>query len=320
VTVHVRRLSAALLGVALLAAPAAAQEKKEPPKTAGKGTLADKLARKVTVEKTEGKFGDVVRQFAEKFDLPLVIDPTTTIGEPDMPAGGGAENTVVKLPALVNVRLGTALRLLCDQVSAAYLVYPDVIRIVNVKFALYETGELKNPPEPDASGDEHPPILSILDLEKAKPLIKRALVTAAFRKAPLEDVLDDIAETTGATVVLSPEVGAKAQAELTARFANTPVDAAVRTLCELTDLGVIEDANVLVVTTRERAAARAKAEDEKRKARQPQQSPLGFGVVGNFGLGGPVVPAELAVELGRLKEQNEKLQKEVEELRKMLKK
>src|SRR5205823_12823777 len=105
-------------------------------------------------------------------------------------------------------------------------------------------------------------------MQKAKPLIKRAMVTAAYKGTPLSEVLDDIAESTGATVVLSPEVGPKAAAGVTARFANTPVDAAVRTLCEVADLGVMEDANVRVVTTRERASGGAGAWGERGKARR----------------------------------------------------
>jgi hypothetical protein len=311
---HVRVSAlAAACGVALLLSPAAAQEKKEP---AGKGSLADKLARKVTLDKMDAKFGEAVRFFAEKYDLPLVID--RSVVDPIDDNGRPADEVPVKLPALANVRLGTAVRILCEQVNAAYLVYPDVIRIVNVKNALYETGELKNPAEPNAAGEEEPPLISSLDLQKSKPLTKRALVTAAYRKVPLDDVLDDIAETTGATVVLSPEVGPKAQTGVTARFANTPVEAAVRTLCELTDLGVIEDANVLVVTTRDRAAARAKAEDDRRKALRPPAPVLINSAWGGTGV--HPVPVDLAGELARLKEQNDKLQKQVDELQKMLKK
>ena len=110
---------------------------------------------------------------------------------------------------------------------------------------------------------------------------------------------------------------------MTARFANTPVDAAVRTLCEVADLGVIEDANVLVVTTREKASARAKAEDEKRKARQAGGlgGLVGWpGFVGLGGLGGLAGPADVAAELAKIREQNEQLKKQVEELQKALKK
>jgi hypothetical protein len=306
----------AVFGIAVMLAPAGAQEKKEPAKpAAAKGTLADKLARKVTLDKTDGKFGDVVRDFAEKFDLPLVVDRfTSETDEEILPV----ETAKVRLPKLVNVRVDTALCILCDQVKGMPLVRADHVRIVPAAVGLYESGVLKQP-DPTSGQEEDAPLLPQVEMQKAKPLIHRALVTAAYRKVTLEDVLDDVAEATGANVVLSPEVGPKANVAVTARFANTPVDAAVRTLCEMTDLGVIEDANVLVVTTRERAAARAKADEEKRlKARVVAIGPVG---IGGSGLGGGVVvPAELVAELSKLKEQNEKLQKEVEELKKGLKK
>ena len=301
----------ATLGLALCAAPAATQEK-EP-----KAKLTDKLARKVTLEKFEGSFKEAVDLFATKFDLPLIVDPSVRPDAAMAEACDAADDVRVKLPRLVNVRVDTALRLLCEQVNAMYLVRPDHIRIVGAAAGLYESGVLRQPDQ--GSPDEEPTMLSPLEMQKAKPLIKRALVTAAYRGAPLSEVLDDIAESTGATVVLSPEVGPKAQAGVTARFANTPVDAAVRTLCEVADLGVIEDANVLVVTTREKATARAKAEEDRRKARQPGGM---IGWPGGFvGLGGGLAgQTDVVAELAKIREQNEQLKKQIEELQKALKK
>jgi hypothetical protein len=304
-------LSAAVL--ALLVAPAAAQEAKP----ADKQTLSDKLARKVTLDKFEGTFKQAVELFATKFDLPLVLDPSVGAQAGGMAACDAADDLPVKLPKLVNVRVDTALRLLCQQVNAVYMVQPDHIRIVGSAHGLWEAGVLKQP-EPGEDDSAMP--LSPFDQQKYKPLIKRALVTAGFKGVALSDVLDEIAESTGATVVLSPEVGPMADRKVTARFANTPVDAAVRTLCEITDLGVIEDANVLVVTTKERAAARAKADEEKRKSRSAATAGIGLaGFGGGFGLGG-FMPPDLSVEVGRLKEQNEQLKKQIEELQKTIKK
>jgi hypothetical protein len=310
------RLVLSAVVLTLFVAPAAAQDAKPTDKL----KLSDKLARKITLDKFEGTFKQAVELFATKFDLPLVVDPSVA-----HPAGGmaecdGADDAPVKLPRLVNVRVDTALRLLCQQVNAMYMVHPDHIQIVGAANGLLESGVLKQP-EP---GEDDLTQLATLDQQKYKPLIKRALVTAAFKGVALSDVLDDIAESTGATVVLSPEVGPMADRKVTARFANTPVEAAVRTLCEITDLGVIEDANVLVVTTREKAAARAKAEEEKRKSRSAATAGFGFVGLGGlsatpYGLGG-LVPPDLSVEVARLKEQNEQLKKQVEELQKSIKK
>lgn len=318
------RLALAAVVLALVAAPAAAQDAK--PK------LSEKLARKVTLEKFEGNFKEAVELFATKFDLPLVVDPS--VGNAGgMAACDAADGLPVRLPRVVNVRVDTALRLLCEQVNAMYLVQPDHVRIVAAAAGLLESGVIK-PSEPgeDAEAVQFTP----LDQQKYKPLIKRALVTAAFRGVALSEVLDDIAEATGATVVLSPDVGPVADRKVTARFANTPVDAAVRTLCEVTDLGVIEDANVLVVTTKEKAAARAKSDDDKRKARAAAVAGFGLGGGlcgtpfalgglgglggGGVGLAGVAAPADLSADVARLKEQNEQLKKQVEELQKAMKK
>jgi len=156
---------------------------------------------------------------------------------------------------------------------------------------------------------------------RAKPLIKRGLVNATFKNKPLSEAIDEIAEATGATLAVSPLLPAAIrQTPVTVRFANTPVEAAVRTLCEMTECGVIEDANVLLITTRERAAARAKEDAQKLKDRQPPVGfAPGFGGLGG-GIGAVAAQPDLAAEVEKLKEQNEKLRKEVDELRKQLKK
>jgi hypothetical protein len=309
-------LSAAVL--ALFASAVVAEE----PKPVDKLKLTDKLARKVTLDKYEGTFGKAVELFATNFDLPLVVDPSVGNQAGGMAACDGADDLPVKLPKLVNVRVDTALRILCEQVNAMYLVRPDHVRIVSAAHGLWEAGVLK---QPEPGEDDAAAQLSHLDQQKYKPLIKRALVTATFKGVALSEVLDEIAESTGATVVLSPEVGPTADRKVTARFANTPVEAVVRTLCEVTDLGVIEDANVLVVTTKERAAARAKAEEEKRKSRAAALTGgiggAGFvGLPGGFGGLGGFMPPDLSTEVARLKEQNDQLKKQVEELQKAIKK
>ena len=93
----------------------------------------------------------------------------------------------------------------------------------------------------------------------------------------------------------------------------------------MAELGAVEDANVLLVTTPERAASRAKDVTDKRKARLAE-SGVGIGsgfcgtglLGGGTGLGGGISPE--AVEIARLKQQNEELKKQMEELQKAIKK
>ena len=71
---------------------------------------------------------------------------------------------------------------------------------------------------------EDAPLLSQTELLRAKPLTKRGLVNAGFKGAPLAEVLDAIAEQTGANVALSPALPNQVrQTPVTVRFANAPV-------------------------------------------------------------------------------------------------
>ena len=300
-----------LIGTALAQPP----KPDAPPKAeADAPDLNKRLAARVTVEKFDGKFKDAIKLLADTYELPLAIDPK--LGEEAAAAGGmcdGVDDLPVKLPRLVNVRLDTVLKLVAEQVGAKFLVYPDHVKFVPLAFAAYESGVLTVNAD---TGEE--PLLSPTDLIRARPLIKRGLVNATFKNKPLSEAVDEIAEATGATLAVSPLLPAAVrQSPVTVRFANTPVEAAVRTLCEMTECGMIEDANVLLVTTRERAAARVKEDAQKLKERQP---PLGF-AQGCLGVGpGALNQPDLTADVAKLKEQNEQLRKELDELRKQIKK
>ncbi len=309
-------LLVALVGTALAQPPkpVAALQPKTDPKAAEKADLAKLLATRVTVEKFDGKFKDAMQFLAEKYELPLVVDPRVGRENEGM-AACDADDQPVKLPRLPNVRLDTVVKLLAEQVNGNFLVYPDHIKIVPTAFWLYESAVLQHDPLGLTQGDETP-LLPPVEMQKAKPLTRRGVVNVSFKNKPLAEVLDEIAEATGANVALAPAVPAQVrQAPVTVKFANTPVDAAVRTLCEMTECGVIEDANVLLVTTRERAAARAKEDAQKLKDRQPPPVMFPQGAFQN-----PLPLPDVNGELLKLKEQNEQLRKELDELKKLLKK
>ena len=286
--------------------------------------LTDLLGKRVTLDKPfEGKFKDAVEFIADKYELPIVLDPLLR----EFPAAAaqcdGLDDKPVKLPKMMNVRVETLLRLTCEQADAMFLVYPDYIRIVPTIFALYETGVATGGTDPN---DDQPSFLPADQLLKSRPLTRRAIVNLSFKDAPLTEILDEIASRSGANVALAPLVNEKAHTKLTIRFANAPVDAAVRTICEMADLAMIEDANVLVVTTRERAAARMKMAADKKRAElvalQAQSFPPnvvgGFGGLGGFG--GEGASPDLGSEIAKLKEQNEQLRKLLDEVMKNLKK
>jgi hypothetical protein len=297
--------------------------------------LSDSLARRVSLDKPfEGKFKDAIELLADKYELPIVLDPAIREVVGIGAECDGLEDKPVKLPKMLNVRVETLLRLTCEQADAMFLVYPDYLRVVPTLFGLYEAAVTTAGSDPN---DSEPALLTTEQLLKTRPLTRRAIVNVSFKDAPIAEILDEIAGRSGANVALAPLVAEKANTKLTVHLANAPVDVAVRTICEMADLGMIEDANVLVVTTRERAAARMKQEAEKKKAAMlaalppnaglgGQGLPTGFiggiggGLGGIGGFAGDAAGADLGAEIGKLKDQNEQLRKQLDEVLKNLKK
>ena len=320
----VRTLTACALFVALgsaLAQPPKATAPVRAPvpaqaKAPEKVDLNKLLTSRVTLDKYEGRFREAAHVIATAYEIPLVLTRAAETGLVDADSTPRGE-LVVKLPRLGSVKVETILTMLCEQADAKFLVYPDHIKIVPDSFAAYESGVLTVGADPTG---EDVPLLPTIDLLRSKPLTKRGLVNASFKNKSLGEIVDEIAEATGANVTVSPTLPAEVRkAPLTVRFANTPVDAAVRTLCEMTETGVIEDANVLLVTTRERATARAKEEAQKLKDKQapvPQGyfNPLAF--VGSPNPGAQ--PNEHAAEIAKLKERNEQLTKQLDTLAKQI--
>jgi hypothetical protein len=307
------------------AEPASPQDAKPAQPAEKTAKLSDLLAKRISLEKPfEGKFKEAIAFLADRHDLPIILDPSLReVGDMGL-ACDGLEDKAVKLPKLMNVRTETVLRMTCEQADAMFLVYPDYLRIVPSVFGLYETGVTSAGTDPN---DDQAPLLPAGQLLKTRPLIKRAIVNLTFKSASVADILDEIAATSGANVALAPLVGEKGNVKLNVRFANTPVDAAVRTVCEMSDLAVIEDANVLVVTTPERAAARAKAEEEKKKVRllglvlqNPGLCANGQVFFPNWLGAAATQPVDATSEITKLKEQNEQLKKQLDEVLKSFKK
>jgi hypothetical protein len=102
-----------------------------------------------------------------------------------------------------------------------------------------------------------------LRLPANQPLLP--LVWERFKKTPLPDTLDRLADGTDYSVVLDTRVRDKAdKTEVSARLANVPVDVAVRVLADQAGLEVVRLANVFYVTSPENAA-RLRAADKRAK-------------------------------------------------------
>jgi hypothetical protein len=80
------------------------------------------------------------------------------------------------------------------------------------------------------------------------------LVNTTFEKRTLQDALKELADQSEYNVVLDAKVGEKANTEVSARFANTPLDTAAAFLADMAELRTVLLDNVVYVTTRENAA------------------------------------------------------------------
>ena len=106
-------------------------------------------------------------------------------------------------------------------------------------------------------------------------------IDADYDHRPLEQVLEDLAEQAGLTVVLDPRVKERAKAIVTARFrGDVAVQDAVRMVSEMADLKLVHLVSGLYVTTPEHAA---KLQKELREIYEPQPNaaqPMGLGGAG----------------------------------------
>jgi hypothetical protein len=97
--------------------------------------------------------------------------------------------------------------------------------------------------------------VEILPAKHATPAhLLKCQVQGAFVKTTLEDVLQDLAYQTGASVAIDPRAGEKARAAITATFRNdTTLEAALRMVAEMAELKLVVLPGGLFVTTPEHA-------------------------------------------------------------------
>jgi hypothetical protein len=106
--------------------------------------------------------------------------------------------------------------------------------------------------------------VEVTTLDSASPArLLAERVTAAFTKRPLAEALEELSDLTGATIILDPRVGEKAQTPVTARFRNTiSLEGAVRLLAEMSGLQVrVEEENVLFITSKRKEGPQEKQAD-----------------------------------------------------------
>jgi hypothetical protein len=102
--------------------------------------------------------------------------------------------------------------------------------------------------------------IEITTAERASPgRLLDERVAASFDKRPLAEALEELADLTGASILLDPQVGEKAQAPVSAVFRNTiTLETAVRLLAAMAGLSARLEDDVLFVTAGDTAKGQGK--------------------------------------------------------------
>jgi hypothetical protein len=225
-------------------APAGAREKSN--------ELADALNRTVKCggfEDPKTTLIEALDILANRYDLPFDINETAFKFEmlPDVAKTEIAQpNAIPEMTAPLGAVLKKVLARVPVPSGATYVVRRDTIEITTVEALRKEIwGE-----------DYRGPMLP--------------LVRSNFEKLPLRDALRELAQQAEYNIVLDSSVDDEAaKTPVTARLRNAPLDTAVRLLADMAGLRVVQTANVLYVTTPEKAEALR----ERLKAEKPKPAP-----------------------------------------------
>lgn len=256
-----------LFAVAVFAAAPIAVEAAAPVPAAPKSESPMAAARKALDDVTDMNYqgrtlNDVVNDLKEKAKVPVVIDSTV------MQFGLDPNQPVVNVN-LKQVKMRDGLK----AVLAPY----------NLKFGLTADGVF----------------ISTEDGVISKQLRQRVSVDCdgtAFGAA-----VKQLANDTGANLVVDPRLGEKAKKPVTLKLEDVPLETAVRLLSEVADLRAVRMSNVLFVTTPDKAKVLREDADGPTgpSPLNPIFGGLNFppGAIGGFGgAGGIVFPAVPAVD------------------------
>lgn len=216
---------------------------------------------------------EVLEQLTKKLDVPFEVNEVAFKYEGIQDVGKGEIANPV-IPPMKNFRLATVLRKILARVpspsGATFLVRRDVIEITTNQFANAEIfGEAYQGP-------------------------RMPLVNATFEGRPLHEALKELADQTDTSVLIDTRAGEQSKEPVAGKFANVPLDTAVRLLADMADLRPVHLDNVLYVTTKENAAALEARLDRERTKESGEEAPAGKwrkgggrgAVPGNPGLAG----------------------------------
>jgi RNA polymerase sigma factor (sigma-70 family) len=201
-----------------------------------------KLDLPVTIEfEPNTPLREALAHIAERYNMTILIDTQAF----DAEFGGGEEggvdieNAPIKLPRLNDVSLRTVLRLVLNQVRGDYHTSQNVLTVI--------------------------PRTRLL-----RGQVSRQSIDVGFQNRPLSDVLKELSDITGVTVVLDARHQEKARLEISADLKNVPFLTALRVLADMADLKPVAMDNLIYVTSKENAKV-LEAEEAKRKGMEPEK-------------------------------------------------
>jgi hypothetical protein len=177
------------------------------------------LIKIVDIEREiEAPLKDVLESLSDRFNLKLVIN-VAAFKELNPPIENVGEIRT-KLPKMQGVSVAAVMRIVLSPFNGTYVVRQGFIEITTL---------------PNAQ-----------DCAKLK-------VQISAKQEPLNEVLEDLAEQTGANIVVDLRAEEKAQTFITANLQGVSLGTAVRVLANMADLKSVALDNVLLVTTTENA-------------------------------------------------------------------
>lgn len=177
--------------------------------------------------------------------IPILLDHETFLAELG-PKAVDPYTEKVTMPSVPHsMRLQLALRLGLNQVAKGQAT------------CLIRQGHLEIVPQRYAS---------------AHHLLTHSTVHVTFKRQPLSDVLEDLAEETGLPINLDPNVGKKGDTLISATFRSSPLEDAPVTVSEMADLKFVRLERSILVTTRDRVELLRKEEMERAKIRKDSEA------------------------------------------------
>jgi hypothetical protein len=178
----------------------------------------------------QGPLRDALENLSERYNFSYIVDAVAFQNDLQI---ADVENQPVKLAKLAGVRLHKVLQMLVAQVQADVLVHDGIVEVL---------------PATRLQGEE---------------VLKRR-VDAAFAGRPINQALQELADRSGANIVLDNRLEEKATTQVSADLQAVPVQTVVRVLADMAGLRAVVLDNLIYVTSEQNAA---KLEKELAKQR-----------------------------------------------------